>query len=45
MTTTANELSEREEKGKKDEGAERKTDWTWFFYFLFFISDLFLIYI
>jgi hypothetical protein len=29
MTTTANKLGEREEKGKQDKETERKTDWTW----------------
>jgi hypothetical protein len=29
MTTTANELDEREEKEKQDKETERKTDWTW----------------
>jgi hypothetical protein len=29
MTTTANELGEREEKGKQDKEAEGKTVWTW----------------
>jgi hypothetical protein len=28
MTTTANELGEREEIGKQDKETERKTDWT-----------------
>jgi hypothetical protein len=28
MTTTVNELGEREEKGKQDKERERKTDWT-----------------
>jgi hypothetical protein len=29
MTTTANELGEREEKGKQDIEKEGKTDWAW----------------
>jgi hypothetical protein len=29
MTTTANELGEREEKGKQDKETEGKTVWTW----------------
>jgi hypothetical protein len=29
MTTTANELGEREEKGKQDKETERKTVWKW----------------
>jgi hypothetical protein len=29
MTTTANELGERDEKGKQDKETEGKTDWTW----------------
>jgi hypothetical protein len=44
MTTTANELGEREETGKQDKETEGKTDWTWICIcndFLFFISDLF----
>jgi hypothetical protein len=29
MTTTANELGDREETGKQDKETEGKTDWTW----------------
>jgi hypothetical protein len=29
MTTTANELGEREEKEKQDKETDGKTDWTW----------------
>jgi hypothetical protein len=29
MTTPANELGEREEKGKQDKETEGKTNWTW----------------
>jgi hypothetical protein len=29
MTTTANDLGEREEKEKQDKEMEGKTDWTW----------------
>jgi hypothetical protein len=29
MTITANELGEREEKGKQDKNTEGKTNWTW----------------
>jgi hypothetical protein len=29
MTTTANELGEREEKGKQDKETKGKADWTW----------------
>jgi hypothetical protein len=29
MTTTANELVERKQKGKQDKETEEKTEWTW----------------
>jgi hypothetical protein len=29
MTTTANDLGKREERGKLDKETEGKTDWTW----------------